>query len=108
MCGIPSVTLLGEKEDYLSILLRLDKLEEFGAEPTTFAQLLRPILKEFSTAFDYVEEEHQLPTPDFWNRICHWKSGGSGPTYLGMSQSTLACQGHALRQRTLTLRIYWI
>lgn len=83
LCGIPSITLLGEKEDYLAILLRLDKLDEFGAEPTTFAHFLRPVLEEFATAFDYVEEEHQLPNPSFWSRICHWKSGGSGPTYLG-------------------------
>ncbi|KAG8832675.1 hypothetical protein FRC17_000894 [Serendipita sp. 399] len=82
LCGIPSITLLGEKEDYLSILLRLDRLEEFGQEPSAFAHFLRPVIKEFANAFDYVKEEHTLPNPEFWGRICHRRSGGSGPTYL--------------------------
>ncbi|KAG8781727.1 hypothetical protein FRC20_003188 [Serendipita sp. 405] len=82
LCGLPSITLLGEKEDYLAILLRLDKLEEFGQEPTVWAHLLRPAIKEFANAFDYVKEEHTLPNPEFWGKICHRHSGGSGPTYL--------------------------
>ncbi|KAG8799840.1 hypothetical protein FRC17_007030, partial [Serendipita sp. 399] len=82
-CGIPSITLLGEKEDYLAILFRLDKLEEFGKEPTVFARFLRPILKEFVAAFDPVREGTCTPNPEFWGKICHSHSGGSGPTWLG-------------------------
>jgi hypothetical protein len=80
-CGIPSITLLGTKDDYLSILQRLDKLEEFGHESTIFARLLRPILTQFVTAFDTVEEG-KTPDPDFWGKICHYDSGGSGPSYI--------------------------
>lgn len=29
-CGIPSVTLEGEKSDWENLLLRIDKLKEFG------------------------------------------------------------------------------
>ncbi|KAG8820173.1 hypothetical protein FRC17_010234 [Serendipita sp. 399] len=82
-CGIPSITLLGEKDDYLSILFRLDRFEEFGEQPTMFATFLRPILKEFVNAFDYQGgHDNSLPNPDFWNKICHRYSGGSGPTFL--------------------------
>lgn len=81
LCGIPSITLLGTKEDYLAILLRLDKLDEFGHEPTVFARLLRPVVKNFATAFDMIEEG-KTPDPDFWGKICHYHSGGSGPSYI--------------------------
>ncbi|PVF95609.1 hypothetical protein CPB86DRAFT_710916, partial [Serendipita vermifera] len=80
-CGIPSITLQGTKEDYLSIYQRLDKLEEFGPEPTAFARLLRPVIKQFTAAFHAVEEG-KTPDPDFWGRICHYHSGGSGPSYI--------------------------
>ncbi|KAG8820175.1 hypothetical protein FRC17_010236 [Serendipita sp. 399] len=80
-CGIPSITLLGEKDDYLSILFRLDRFEEFGEQPTMFATFLRPILKEFVNAFDY-QQGGPSPNPDFWGKICHRYNGGSGPTFL--------------------------
>jgi hypothetical protein len=75
-CGIPSVTLEGEKEDWEKLLARLDKLDEFGAEPTAWAGLLRPILKRFVMAFD------GEPDIDFWGRVCHVHRGGSGPSCL--------------------------
>lgn len=52
VCGIPSITLEGTQKDWLSIFSRLDKLEEFGVEPTFWAALLRPILSKFVQAFD--------------------------------------------------------
>ncbi|KAG8832669.1 hypothetical protein FRC17_000888 [Serendipita sp. 399] len=81
-CGLPSVTLLGERSDYLSILLRLDRFQEFSKEPALFANFLRPILKEFVNAFDYQMGENDLPNPSFWSKICHRIDGGSGPTFL--------------------------
>jgi len=81
MCGLPSVTLLGEKHDYESILQKLDKLEEFGVEPAAFARLLRPILMQFVLAFD-VTAKGGIPDGEFWGKICHVHSGGSGPSYL--------------------------
>lgn len=79
-CGIPSVTLLGEREDYEDILHRLDKLAELGAETTTFGELLRPVLRNFVASFD---EAKEADTRDFWSRIAHRSGGGSGPSYLG-------------------------
>jgi len=75
-CGIPSVTLEGEKSDWEKLLARIDKLEEFGVETSAWAALLRPIFRRFIKAFD------GEPDTDFWGRVCHYSSGGSGPTYL--------------------------
>lgn len=77
-CGIPSVTLLGEKADWEDILKRLDKLPELGKEPTTFAELLRPILRHFIASFD---PEPSPAVKEFWSKIAD-KSGGSGLHYL--------------------------
>ncbi|KAF2223223.1 hypothetical protein BDZ85DRAFT_263192 [Elsinoe ampelina] len=74
-CGLPSITLLGERSDWEKILLRLDKLSMLGSETTTFMNLLRPILRRFVESFD------DQPSPsvyDFWTKIAH-HTGGSGP-----------------------------
>ena len=46
-CGIPSVTLLGEKADYEEILKKLDMLPGLipGPEPAQFADVIRPVIK---------------------------------------------------------------
>ncbi|KAF8201374.1 hypothetical protein BJ912DRAFT_945189 [Pholiota molesta] len=75
-CGIPSVTLEGEKLDWENLLARIDKLQQFGPEPEAWASLLRPILTRFVKAFD---GDLDL---DFWGRVCHYHHTGSGPTYL--------------------------
>lgn len=78
-CGIPSVTLLGEREVWKKILQRLDVLPEFGKEPAAFADGLRTVLQGFIATFD---GERTAATLDFWGRIAHRISGGSGPEYL--------------------------
>ena len=76
MCGLPSVTLEGEKSDWERLLARIDKLDSFGEEPKAWAAMLRPILTRFVRAFD------GEPDIDFWSRVCHYHPQGSGPTYL--------------------------
>ncbi|KAM0798439.1 hypothetical protein BDR22DRAFT_373388 [Usnea florida] len=78
MCGLPSVTLLGQKSDWQLIYTRLDKLESFGAEPTQFCKLLRPVVSRFVKSFDEPASEDTI---SFWQRIAHFRSGGSGPSY---------------------------
>ena len=77
-CGLPSVTLLGEKADYELILRRLNKLRCYGEEPTQFADLLTPVLKRFIQSFEDPEGEE---VKDFWNRIVASWSIGSGMDY---------------------------
>jgi len=75
-CGIPSITLLGEKSDYESLLSRLSKLSTFGQEPHVLSRLLTPILTHFVNVFD------TPPVPEFWDKICHYNAGSGGP-YIG-------------------------
>lgn len=77
-CGLPSVTLLGSKADWELILARLEKLKEYGKEPTQFYALLRPVLMRFIQSFDAPLSKDTL---DFWQRIAHYIPGGSGPSY---------------------------
>ena len=79
LCGLPSVTLLGERTDWELIYDRLDKLETFGAEPSQFCNLLRPVLSRFIKSFDEPASED---TVDFWQRIADYHWGGSGPSYF--------------------------
>ncbi|KAF3036067.1 hypothetical protein E8E12_005987 [Didymella heteroderae] len=81
MCGIPSVTLLGEREDWKKLYNKLNKLSEFGDEPTNFAERLRPILRNFISTFD----ANAKSTPElqaFWGRIADKHDMGSGPTWF--------------------------
>ena len=78
LCGIPSVTLLGNRDDYEDILSRLDKLEELGEQTTDFAMLLRPVLRNFIASFDDIMTAE---TQDFWSKIAHYE-GGSGISRL--------------------------
>ena len=62
-CGVPSVTLLGEKADWLRLLARLDRLPTLGDEPAAWAEMLRPILMRFAAAFD------GSPDVTFWEHV---------------------------------------
>ncbi|KAK7212803.1 hypothetical protein V2G26_019981 [Clonostachys chloroleuca] len=79
MCGIPSVTLQGEREDWTKLRDRLDKIANWGEEPAQFATRLKTVLDYFILSFD---EPTSADVKEFWNKIAHYKSGGSGPTYL--------------------------
>lgn len=72
LCGIPTVTLEGERSDYCEIERRLDQLGEFGEETYWWGEMLRPIIRRFIRAFD--GQLHTL----FWNQICHRAPGMCG------------------------------
>lgn len=76
-CGIPSVTLLGEKQDYEEILARVDKLSEYGEEPTQFRKGLVPVLEGMIRTFD---DPRGKEVKGFWETICDYE-GGSGVDY---------------------------
>lgn len=78
-CGIPSVTLLGEVDDWKDILKRIDKIELLGEEPTQFAKMLRPIVQNFILSF---EKPDSFEVTQFWNTIVHRVSLMSGTDYL--------------------------
>ena len=78
-CGIPSVTLLGDKADWELILTRIEKIPQLGQEPAQWYQLLKPVITRLVGTFDAPDTS---VTKDFWQRIAHYSGGGSGPTYL--------------------------
>ncbi|KAL9593412.1 MAG: hypothetical protein Q9219_007563 [cf. Caloplaca sp. 3 TL-2023] len=77
-CGIPSVTLLGGRDDWVKIQDRLDKLPQLGEEPTEFARLLRPVLAHFIRCF---ESPKSRGARSFWTKVAH-ENGGSGAHFL--------------------------
>jgi hypothetical protein len=79
LCGIPRVTLDGERADWEEILHRAKKLREYGSEPAAWYRLLEPVLTQFVRAFDAPDAQENL---DFWQKVVDYRRGGSGPTYL--------------------------
>ncbi|KAF5656628.1 hypothetical protein FHETE_10905 [Fusarium heterosporum] len=66
VCGIPSVTLLGECQDWTKLMDKLEYLKEFGEEPARFADKLRPIIKRFVHTWDEPASEG---VKMFWGQI---------------------------------------
>jgi hypothetical protein len=79
-CGIPHVTLKGEKEDWVDILGRLAKLKEYGVQTTAWYHLLRPVIARFVTAFDAPESEENM---FFWSKVVKYESVSGGNYYSG-------------------------
>ncbi|KAI1505511.1 hypothetical protein F5X99DRAFT_415942 [Biscogniauxia marginata] len=81
-CGIPSVTLLGEQSDWLKIRQRAEQLTNYGAEPSRWLQVLRPVLDGFVTSFKDPDGE---AARNFWQGICdeHVPNGSGSTTYSG-------------------------
>ncbi|KIJ59731.1 hypothetical protein HYDPIDRAFT_118237 [Hydnomerulius pinastri MD-312] len=77
-CGIPRVTLEGEKKDWESILIRLEKLKKYGIQTIAWYHLLRPVISRFVAAYDNPNSQENL---DFWNKVAH-RELGSGPQWL--------------------------
>ncbi|KAK4466205.1 hypothetical protein QBC42DRAFT_329241 [Cladorrhinum samala] len=66
ICGLPSVTLLGEREDWVKLEEKLERLAEFGKEPEEYRRRLSPIFKRFVKSYDEPDSEE---TRKFWNSI---------------------------------------
>ncbi|PHH62457.1 hypothetical protein CDD81_7104 [Ophiocordyceps australis] len=66
LCGLPSVTLLGQKEDWVQLLQKLDHLADFGPQPAEYATVLRPILTRFVRTW---EEGDSPEIKEFWLSI---------------------------------------
>ena len=78
-CGIPRVTLEGEKKDWEDVLHRLERLKKYGVQTIAWYHLLRPVISRFVSAYDAPTSADNL---EFWNKVAHFRGGGSGPTWL--------------------------
>ncbi|KAJ7609183.1 hypothetical protein DFH06DRAFT_188698 [Mycena polygramma] len=79
-CGIPRVTLDGEKKDWEDILGRLEKLKEYGVETIAWYHLLRPVIARFVAAFDTPDSKGNV---DFWSKVVDHHSGSGYHYYSG-------------------------
>jgi hypothetical protein len=77
-CGIPRVTLEGEKSDWMNILGRLEKLKEYGVEAIAWYHLLHPVISHFVAAFDAPASRENI---NFWQWVAHYHTQDSGPSY---------------------------
>ncbi|KAL2204624.1 hypothetical protein CC79DRAFT_1323417 [Sarocladium strictum] len=85
ICGIPKVTLLGVKEDWVRLSEKLRHLAEWGDEPAQYAENLAPILDMFVATWDEPDSEE---VTNFWQQIVrtHKKfTCGAGPTEYDVS-----------------------
>ena len=78
-CGIPKVTLEGEKKDWEAIPHCLEHLKKYGTQTIAWYHLLRPVLSRFVTAYD--DHPTHADNLDFWNKAAH-RELGSGPQWL--------------------------
>jgi hypothetical protein len=78
-CGLPSVTLLRVKEDWMQMRRRLDLLEAgtYSKEPATWAKLLASILDRVVTTFENPDSEN---LKSFWLSIAYARPRMSGQT----------------------------
>src|SRR5208282_2325860 len=77
LCGIPSVTLQGTKQDWIDIQTRLLKLDSWDDKTRAWHRMLKPVIGKFIAAFD-----GEVDT-DFWGHIAHPQFMGSGAHTLG-------------------------
>lgn len=85
ICGIPSVTLLGTKNDWVKLYKKLDHLADFGTEPAQFADNLRPVLNKFVQTWD---EPQSRAVNSFWSQIVRANkifTCGAGPMEFDIS-----------------------
>ncbi|GAB1311781.1 hypothetical protein MFIFM68171_01991 [Madurella fahalii] len=69
-CGIPSVTLLGTRDDWAELQARIDKIPNLGGEAVEFHRLLKPIARHMVLSFD---EPQSTAVLEFWRLIASWE-----------------------------------
>lgn len=79
-CGIPSVTMLGEREDWVKLRQRVDKLASFGRQTEAWAALLIPVLDMFVRCWDKPQSKE---VKTFWSRIADYESGSGFSVLTG-------------------------
>ncbi|CAG8934971.1 unnamed protein product [Penicillium salamii] len=78
-CGIPSVTLLGEKEDWVNLFTKVEAIPWTGDEVAKFSTILQPVLDRFIASF---EDPESPEVQKFWARCAHGRGDGSWATHL--------------------------
>lgn len=66
LCGLPSVTLLGTRQDWAVVQWRVERMSIFGAEAAAYGARLLPVVRRFVQTFDTPDDPAILA---FWNAI---------------------------------------
>ncbi|RFU75202.1 hypothetical protein TARUN_7036 [Trichoderma arundinaceum] len=77
-CGFPSVTLLGERDDWVNLHERVSKLATFGEEPAEWSKILSKVIEKMIETYDRPDDQI---TKDFWMKAVHqagWEASGRG------------------------------
>jgi hypothetical protein len=77
-CGIPRVTLEGERRDWEKILEWLEKLKEYGIKTIAWYHLLVPVISRFVKAYD---DPSGLSNIKFWENVVRIDGGSGSDTY---------------------------
>ncbi|KAJ7050676.1 hypothetical protein C8F01DRAFT_1343872 [Mycena amicta] len=119
-CGLPQVTLEGDKSDWEKILGRIEKLKEYGVECVAWYHLLRPVISRLVRAYDAPES---LANVEFWERIVHYRPRTCSPSWytgwinaFGVFSKEGLWIGHALNLQadsveapeSLTAKEFWV
>ncbi|KAF7313793.1 hypothetical protein HMN09_00536600 [Mycena chlorophos] len=79
-CGIPRVTLEGEREDWQNVLERLERLKDLGLKAIAWYHILQPIIQNFIDAFDKADTD---ANHHFWNTAAFSRPLATGSTLTG-------------------------
>ncbi len=74
-CGIPSITIKGSPNDWLSIMELVNYIEKF--ELGWWTSKLKPVIKEF------IDASNNNINKEFWGNILKINGGSGGPFYDG-------------------------
>jgi hypothetical protein len=67
-CGFPSVTLLGERADWVKLHAKVERLRTYGGELADWSKLLTKVVGKMVETFDQPDRQ---ATKDFWMRAVH-------------------------------------
>ncbi|QYT05907.1 hypothetical protein H0G86_012782 [Trichoderma simmonsii] len=101
-CGFPSVRLLGERADWVSLLEKIAKLATYGDELSVWSSLLTKVAEKMVETFD--KPDSQI-TKDFWMKAVHHDGkDGSGTVKSLSGWITAFCYWDAEGKKTYHLR----
>lgn len=79
-CGIARVTLEGTKRDWENMLMRLEKLKDYGIPAIAWYHHLRPVINRFAEAYDNPNSPENL---EFWNKVIIYDDTTESPLLTG-------------------------
>lgn len=90
LCGLPSFTLLGTRQDWAVVQWRVEQMSVFGAEAAEYGARLLPVVRRFVQTFDTPDDPSVLA---FWNSIVVADKTTSSKAASGTDESSKVTMG---------------